>query len=162
MQRSKTKKLFGIKFLALKRVVGSIAIIVTLFYVILVFDIYINTEKLSKADGSLNAFCQNIAHNSNFTKGPVVFRRDKGTLIYRLNPYFTTGGLGGYSPFFIFPHHRTVILTEEGIKSDKFFLARITAHELGHIQGGLKHLGSAKEMERYADDFATKVTRNQP
>ena len=36
----------------------------------------------------------------------------------------------------------------------------IVAHELGHIQGGIKHLGPVKDMEKYANDFANKVVGN--
>lgn len=88
---------------------------------------------------------------------------DRGTLIYHLNSYINKVGLYGYAPFFIFPHHRTVILTQEILKfkrEDLIFITTI-AHEIGHIQGGLKHLGPVKEMERYADGFAAKVLKNQ-
>ena len=149
-----------ITVLALKKITESILVVIALFYIVLVVDIYINTEKLSKVDSSLNTFCQNIASNSNFTKGPVIFRVDKGTLVYRLNPYFNSGGLAGYSPFFVFPHHRTVILAEEVLKGGS--LTIIVSHELGHIQGGLKHLGPVKEMEQYANNFAVKVIKTQP
>ena len=155
MWRLKTQKLLWIIVLALKKIIESILIVTALFYVVLVFDIYINTEKLSKVSSSLNAFCQNIANNPNFTTGPVVFRVDRGTLLYRLHSYVNTGDLGGYSPFFIFPHHRTVILSEGVLKEGS--LAVTVAHELGHIQGGLEHFGPASKMEQYANDFAEKI-----
>lgn len=158
------EKLFWVLGLTLKKVTESIVVVLVLIYVVLVFDIYINTEKLSKVDSSLNVFCQNVAVNSNFTKGPVIFRVDRGTLVYRLNSYINKIGLYGYSPFFIFPHHQTIILTEELLKfkRDSLTFKTVIAHELGHIQGGLKHLGPVREMEWYADDFATKVLKNQP
>lgn len=145
-----------------KKIIESFLIVIALLYLVLVFDIYINTEKLSKVDSSLNAFCQNIAANPNFTKGSVIFRVDRGTLVYRLNSYVSKVGLYGYSPFFLFPHHRSIILTEEVLKFERENLIFKTtiAHELGHIQGGLKHLGPVKEMERYADDFAAKFFNN--
>ena len=37
----------------------------------------------------------------------------------------------------------------------------MVAHELGHIQGGLKHFGPVKEMEKYANDFAKEIVNNQ-
>lgn len=159
MWRLKSQRLFWILALALKKVVESILTVAVLFYVVLVFDIYINTEKLSKVDSSLNAFCQNVANNPNFTKGSVTFRVDRGTLVYRLNPYINSGGLAGYSPFFIFPYHRTVVLAEETLKKDGLTVAWTVAHELGHIQGGLKHFGPVKEMEQYANDFAKEINK---
>ena len=162
MRRLQTQRLLWIMVLALKKIVESILTVAVLFYVVLVLDIYVNTEKLSKVDSSLNAFCQNVANDPNFTKGPVTFRVDRGTLVYRLDPYISKGGLAGYSPFFIVPHHRTVILTEKSLKRDSSAVEWIVAHELGHIQGGLKHFGPVEEMEQYAIDFAKKVTEVQP
>lgn len=153
------QRLLWIMALALKKIVESILTVAVLFYVVLVFDIFINTKKLSKVDSSLNAFCQNVAANPNFTKGSVIFRVDRGTLIFRLDSYISMSGLSGYSPFFIFPHHRTVIFAEEMLKKDSSFIAWTVAHELGHIQGGLKHFGPAKEMEQYANDFAKKINK---
>ncbi|MBI2062591.1 MAG: hypothetical protein HYT64_02795 [Candidatus Yanofskybacteria bacterium] len=155
------RKLFWIIVLAPAALVANLLITTVMAYLVLVFDIYINTEKLSEVDGSLNAICQNIAKNSNFTKGPVIFRVDKGTLVFRLNPLINSGGLSGYSPFFIFPHHRTVIFNEETLKLNSSTFSVIIAHELGHIQGGLKHFGSTKEMEKYANDFAAKIMKTQ-
>ena len=151
------QKPLGLIVLALKKVVESILTVAVLSYVVLVFDIYINTEKLSRVDSSLNVFCQNVADNSKFTKGSVIFRVDRGTLVYRINPYINNGGLAGYAPFFIFPHHRTVILAEEVLENDRSSVKWMVAHELGHIQGGIKHLGPVKDMEKYANDFAKEV-----
>lgn len=162
MWRLKTRRPLWFLVLALKKIVESILIVIALCYVIVVFDIYINSEKLSKVDGELNSFCQNVAKNPNFTKGSVVFRVDRGTLAYSLYLYVYKSGVDAYSPVFIFPHHRTVVLSEKVLKRDKSDLNIIVAHELGHIQGGLKHFGPAKEMERYADEFVIKVVNSQP
>lgn len=162
MGRFKVKGLIWILGLALKKIVENILVVVALIYLVFVFDIYINTDKLSKVSPAQYIEVENIAHNPKFTKGPVVFRVDKGTLVFRLNPYINQGSLNGYSPFFIFPHNRTIIIKEEVLKRDNLYLRLLIAHELGHIQGGLKHLGPVKEMERYADDFAAKVLKNQP
>ncbi len=160
MWQSKMRGLFWIIVLVLKRIAESILIVIALCYLVLVFDIYVNTERLSRVDDSLNAFCQKIASNPDFTKGPVIFRVDKGTLVYRFSPYINKNNLAGYAPFFIFPHHRTVILVGGVLREGN--LTEIVAHELGHIQGGLKHLGPVKEMEQYADDFAVNAIRMKP
>src|SRR3990167_5197638 len=90
----------------------------------------------------------------------LVFRVDRGTLLYRLHPYISGGGDPyGYAPFFIFPHHRTIILAEEVLKTNNLALKSIVEHEMGNIQGGLKHFGPKKEMEQYANDFAKKITK---
>lgn len=157
MRRFKAKRLLWIMGLALKRIVESILIVVGLIYLVFVFDIYINTEKLSKVSPMQYIEAENIAHNPKFTKGPVAFRVDRGTLVFRLNPYINQGGLDGYSPFFIFPHNRTIIIEEEALKRGSLYLRLLIVHELGHIQGGLKHLGSVEEMEQYANDFVAKV-----
>ncbi len=155
MRQLKPERLLWILGLALKKIIESIVIVFVLIYVVLVFDIYINTERLSKVDSSLNVYCENIARNPKFTKGPVVFRVDRGTLIYRLTTYVYQSGVYGYAPFFIFPHHRTVIISEKMVKSE--YLDVLVAHELGHIQGGLEFLGKEKDMEKYANSFAVKV-----
>lgn len=72
MQGLELKKLLWIIILALKKIVESIFIVIALIYVVFVFDIYMNTEKLSNVNSSVDAFCQNVASNPNFTKGPVV------------------------------------------------------------------------------------------
>ena len=162
MQWPEVRRLLSIVFLVPKKVVESILVVIAFCYVVAVFDIYINTERLSRVDSSLDAFCQNIVQNPNFKKGPVVFRVDRGTLAFRLNPYVGPVGLYGYSPFFIFPHHRTIIFSKEALKRDKMSVATMVAHELGHIQGGLKHFGPVKEMELYANEFAVKVANSQP
>lgn len=146
----------------LKKIVESVLITFVLLYVVVVSDIYINTEKLSKVNYHLNVYCEDIARNPKFTKGPVVFRVDRGTLFFNIDSYVGNVDLWGYSPFFIFPHHRTVIFSEETLKRDKLAIAILVAHELGHIQGGLKHFGPVKEIERYADDFAEKVNKKEP
>ena len=153
------QRLLWVIVLALKKIVESILIVVALSYAVLVFDIYINTEKLSKVDSSLNAFCQNVADNPNFTKSPVVFMVDRGTLVFLIHRYLNGYDLFGHAPFFIFPHHRTVILTEKSWKKDPASVKWMVAHELGHIQGGLKHFGPAKEMEKYANDFAKEIVK---
>lgn len=155
------KRLLWFIALVLKKIIESILVVIVLSYAVLVFDIYINTEKLAKVDGALNDFCQSVANDSNFKKGSVIFRVDRGTLVYRISPYINEGGLAGYAPFFIFPHNKTVILTEEALKIGRSFVERVVAHELGHIQGGIKHLGPVKEMEKYADDFANKVVNEK-
>ena len=163
MRRFKTKRLLWILSLAPIALVANLLLTIIFVYFVLVFDIYLNTEKLSKIDNSMNAFCQNVAHNSIFTKGQVVFRVDRGTLLYRLHPYISGGGDPyGYAPFFIFPHHRTIILAEEVLKTNNLALKSIVAHEMGHIQGGLKHFGPTSEMEQYANGFAEKITKPQP
>jgi len=162
MRRPKTKRLLRILCLAPVALVANLLLTIVIAYFVFVFDIYINTEKLSEVNSSLNSFCQNIADNPNFTKGPVIFRVDRGTLVYRLNLYFSEIGLGGYSPFFLFPHHRTVVLSEKELKRDNLVITTTVAHELGHIQGGLKHFGTVKEMESYANNFAAKITKTQP
>lgn len=162
MWRLIVKKLFWAFVLVLKKIVESVLIVVALGYIVVVFDIYINSERLSNVDSKLNAFCQNVAQNPNFTKRPVIFRVDRGTLVYNGYLYISKDGVNAYSPVFIFPHHRTVVLSEEVLKKDETSVNFIVAHELGHIQGGLKHLGPTKETELYADDFAEKVMRTQP
>lgn len=162
MWRLKYTRLPWIMFLTMKKIVESILTVAILIYFVLVLDIYINTEKLSKVNYYLNVYCENIARNPQFTKGPVVFRVDMGTLAYRLHPYINASGLGGYSPFFIFPHNRTVILSEGVLKLNSLTVMWIVAHELGHIQGGLKHFGPVKEMEQYANNFAARVIKTQP
>ena len=152
----KMKRLLRILFLVPVALVVNLLITIVFVYFVLVCDIYINTERLSRANPPLNVYCENIAHSPQFTKGPVIFRIDKGTLVFRLAPYFRDGIIG-YAPFFIFPHHRTVILSDEVLKRGS--LDVIVAHELGHIQGGLKHIGSAKEMEQYANNFAIQVLK---
>ena len=153
------KIFFRLIISVLKKILESILIVAALFYAILVFDIYINTESLETVNGSLNDFCQNISKRPIFTKGPVVFKVDKGTIIFHLSFYSTRTGLAGYSPFFIFPHHRTIILAEESLKSSN--LESLVAHELGHIQGGFKHIGPPKKMEKYADDFSKNIVESQ-
>ncbi len=155
MWRLNTKRLLWISGLALKKIVESIFIVVTLLYVVLVFDIYINTEKLSKVNYPINAYCEYIARNPKFTKGPVVFRVDRGTLVFRLDSYISSSGLLGYTPFFIFPHHGTVIISENMVNSK--YLDVLVVHELGHIQGGLSFLGKRVDMEKQANRFAIDV-----
>lgn len=159
MWRLKTQKPLRLLVLALKKIIESVLIVIALCYAVLVFDIYINTEKLNKVDSSFNDFCQNIARNPKFTKGPVIFRVDRGTLVYRLNAYVDTNDLDGYSPFFIFPHHRTVIISEKIIKRE--YLDVLVAHELGHIQGGLAFWGKVRDMEKYADNFAVEIVGSE-
>jgi len=155
------KLLWGI-FWVLKKIVESIITLIIVGYIVLVFDIYINTEKLINVDSSINSFCQNVASNPKFTKRPVVFRIDRGTLVFRLQHYLSMGDLAGYSPFFIFPHHRTVVLSKDLLKMNNATLIFIVAHELGHIEGGLKHFGSVNKMEKYANDFSVEVVKTQP
>lgn len=155
MWRLQARRLFWIMVLALKKIVESILIVVALSYVVLVFDIYINTERLSKVDSSLNSFCQNVANNPNFTKGSVTFRVDRGTMIHRLYPYVNWSGVYAYAPLLIFPHHQTVIISEKVIRGE--YLDVLVAHEMGHIQGGLESFGKIKDMEKYADTFAKKI-----
>lgn len=144
-------------------IISSLLITVIFLYFVVVVDIFVNTEKLSKLNPSLNAYCEKIALNPKFTKSPVVYRVDKGTLFFKLHSFVGNGfNLAGYAPFFIFPHHRTVILTEEMLKMDSITFKTMLAHELGHIQGGLEHFGPAKEMEKYANDFAAEIVKTQP
>lgn len=145
------KRLLWVLCLAPVALVANLLLTIIVVYSVFVVDIYINTEKLSKVDPAINAYCENIARNPKFTKGPVVFRVDKGTLVFRLSPYFNRYGIIGYAPFFIFPHHQTVVIDGEMIKSE--YLDALVAHELGHIQGGLAFLGTQKDMEKYANSF---------
>src|SRR3989344_2445750 len=94
------KKLFWFVFWVLKKIVESVITLIIVGYIAVVLDIYINTEKLVNIDSSINSFCQNIASNPKFTKRPIVFRIDRGTLVFRLQPYLNMGDLAGYSPFF--------------------------------------------------------------
>lgn len=156
------KKLFRILYLAPIVLVVSLLVTTLFIYFVVVVDIYANTEKLSDVNPSINAYCEKIALNPKFTKGPVVFRVDNGTLFSRLDLFISGKSLSGYSPFFIFPHHRTIILSKELLKMDKTILTYMIAHELGHIQGGLKHFGSSRKMENYANDFATEIVKTKP
>lgn len=162
MRRFKAKRLIWILGLALKKIVESIFIVIALIYIVFVFDIYINTKKLSKVNPAQYIEAEKISRNPKFTKGPVVFRVDKGTLFFRMELFVSGTGLFGYAPFFIFPHHRTVILEEKVLKMGNIVFKTVIAHELGHIQGGLEHFGPAKEMEKYASDFATEIVKTQP
>ena len=137
----------------------NLLITMVFVYFVLIFDMYINTDRLSEVSYPLELYCGNVARYYKFTKGPVVFRVDRGTLVYRLDPYVSEGNLLGYAPFFIFPHHRTVILSEEAIKGP--YLDVLVAHELGHIQGGLASFGTVRDMEIYANDFAKEIFGNE-
>lgn len=155
MMLPEIRRLPWIIFLILKKIVESILIVIALCYGIVVFDIYKNTEKLSKVNYSRNVYCEIVAHHLKFTKGPVVFRVDRGTLVFHFTNYFSWGGLYGYAPFFIFPYHKSVILMEDTIKSE--YLDVMVAHELGHIQGGWKFLGERRYMEKYANNFVIEI-----
>src|SRR3989344_1524411 len=108
MRRLKVKRLFRILCLMPIALVVNLLITMVFVYFVLIFDIYINTDRLSEVSYPLELYCGNVARYYKFTKGPVVFRVDRGTLVYRLDPYVSEGNLLGYAPFFIFPHHRTV------------------------------------------------------
>lgn len=152
-----------IRILCLLAIAFIVSLLITMIslYFLFVADIYINTEKLSRVNAPLNAYCEDIVRNPKFTKGSVTFRVDKGTLVFRLNAYISTLGLYGYAPFFIFPHNKTIVLAEQTLKFDSLAFATLVAHELGHIQGGLKHFGTAKKMENYANEFAAEIVKTQ-
>ena len=159
MGRFKTKRLLRILLLAPVALAVNLLITIVFVYFVFVLDMYVNTDRLSEVSYPLELYCGNVARYYKFTKGPVVFRVDRGTLVYRLNPYVSGGNLLGYAPFFIFPHHRTVILSEEAIKGAH--LDVLVAHELGHIQGGLASFGTVRELEIYANDFAKEIFGNE-
>ena len=156
------KRLFKILYLVPIAIVKSLLITIVFIYFLVVFDIYLNTEKLSRVNPVLDSYCEKITLNPKFTKGPVVFRIDRGTLFFRLTLFVSESSFYGYSPFFIFPHNRTVIFAEGVLKMDNLAVKSMVAHELGHIQGGLKHFGPAKDMEKYANNFATEILKTQP
>ncbi len=157
MRRLKARRLLWILCLAPVALVVNLLLTIAFVYFVFVCDIYINTEKLSKVSPNLNFYCENIARNPNFTKGPVTFRVDRGTLIYRLSPY-VNWGVYGYV-LFIFPYHRTVFIGEKMINSE--YLDVLVAHELGHVQGGLEFWGKMKDMEKYANSFAVDIVGSE-
>ena len=154
----KIRRLLWIAVLVLKKIVESVVIVTILIYLVMVFDIYINTEKLSKVSPVDYLKSEKIANNPKFTKGPVTIRVDRGTLGHRLGPYIIWGGMNAYAPVALFPHNRTIVIGERMLDSE--YLDVFVAHELGHIQGGWTSFGKVVDSEKYADSFATEVVGN--
>lgn len=130
-------------------------------YGYLVYDTYAYTEDLRTIDSFAYNFCENISHNPKFTKGPVDFRVDRGSVIVKAWENIYPGGALAVTPVNLFTFNKTIILTDKALKGE--YLDVIVAHELGHIQNVETSKESAvlTEKEQQADAFAAEIIGTQ-
>lgn len=158
--RTRNKILLGIGTLLFLPVFGGISL-VAVGYGYLVYNVHTYTEDLNLVDSAAYTFCKNISLNTKFTQGPMYFRVDKGSVVVSKWKAIYPEGALAVTPVGLWPYHKTIILTEEALKSE--YLDVIVAHELGHIQNASMDRESAnlKEMEQQADAFAAEIVGSQ-